>query len=254
MRIFLNCFVAFTFYLTVSLVAAELTGDDIVARVNELMNQPSMQATMRLTIITTSGATRTFEYASYSKDGGEKNLIRYLKPARTRGQAILMLNNADDIWAYFPRTRRVRKLATHAKKQKMDGSDFTYEDMGSGDAFINNFTAKRLKDDKMQDFDCYRVELTRKQGVDSHYSRIVMYVIKSNFVPVVIDYYDEKDPNRWLKRMVQSDIRMIDGIPTAFKIVMYNKQDNTQTTMELLDVKYNVSLDDAIFTERGLKQ
>ena len=189
-----------------------------------------------------------------TKDKGEKNLIRYINPARVKGQALLMLNNADDIWAFFPRTKRVRKLATHAKKQQMDGSDFTYEDMGGGNAFIDNFTTKRLKDDKMQDHDCYRIELTKKPDAESRYSRLIMYVIKSNCVPVVVDYYDEDDPSVWLKRLVQSDIREIDGVPTGMKMVMSNQQDHTETVMEMSDVKYNVELDDAMFSERGLKK
>ena len=42
-----------------------------------------------------------------------------------------MLNDGDDIWTYFPRTRRVRKLASHAKKQKVPGSDFSFGDFSS---------------------------------------------------------------------------------------------------------------------------
>ncbi len=249
------CILVLLFGLTISGVTAQdITSDKIIDKVNELMNQKSSVATMRMTIITSSGGTRTFEYDSWSKDAGDKNLMRYKKPARVRGQALLMLNNADDIWAYFPRTKRVRKLATHAKKQQMDGSDFTYEDMGGGDSFIKNFSTKRLKDDKMQDHDCYRIELNKKAGTDSRYSRIVMYVIKSNFVPVVIDYYDEDDRELWLKRLVQSDIRTIDGVPTGMKMVMYNQQDRTETSMEMVTVKYNVELDNAMFTERGLKK
>jgi len=177
-----------------------------------------------------------------------------LEPRRVKGQATLMLNNADDIWMYFPRTQRVRKLASHAKKQKMQGSDFSYEDMGSGDAFIKDFSPKRLKDEKMEGYDCYKLELTRKPDSDVSYSRLIMWVIKENFVPVVIDYYDEDDPTLQEKRLVESDIRVIDNIPTAMKVVMYNKNDNTQTELELLEVRYNVTLADSMFTERGLKK
>jgi outer membrane lipoprotein-sorting protein len=207
-----------------------------------------------MTIVTTSGNPRTFEYESWSKDRGEKNLIKYTSPSRVKGQATLMLNHADDIWVYFPRTQRVRKLATHAKKQKMEGSDFSYEDMGSGNAFIEDFTAKRLKDEKKEGSDCYRVEMMRKPESNLSYSRMIMWVSKKNFVPLVIDYYDEKDPQYHLKTLVQSDIEVIDGVPTARKIVMYNKVDNTQTGMTMQEVKYNIPLEDAMFTERGLKK
>jgi len=56
------------------------------------------------------------------------------------------------------------------------------------------------------------------------------------------------------KQLVQSDIRVIDDLPTAFKVVMYNKMDNTQTEVNVLDAKYNLDLDDNMFTERSLKK
>ena len=241
-------------FLAPVLFSRELTGEYIIQKVNELMNVQTSYGKAKMTIVTTSGQKRTFIYESWSKNKGEKNLVRYLEPRRVKGQAVLMLNHADDIWMYFPRTQRVRKLATHAKKQKMQGSDFSYEDMGSGDAFIEDFSPERLEDEKMEGHDCFKLELTRKQESDISYSRLIMWVIKENYYPIVIDYYDEDDPSLWEKRLVQSDIRVIDNIPTAMKIVMYNKQDNTQTEMELIEVKYNVKLDDSMFTERGLKK
>jgi len=232
----------------------QLTGAEIIGKVNNLLNVETSYGKSKMTIVTTSGSKRTFVFESWSKDRGEKNLVRYLEPRRVKGQATLMLNHADDIWMFFPRTQRVRKLATHAKKQKMEGSDFSYEDMGSGDAFIEDFIPKRLEDEEMAGHDCYKLELTRKPESDLSYSRLILWVIQENFYPIVIDYYDEKDPTYHLKRLVQSDIQMIDGIPSAMKAVMHNINDNTETEMELLEVKYNVKLTDDLFTERALKK
>ena len=232
----------------------ELTANDIIQKVNDQFNTETSYGKSKMTIVTTSGQKRTFVQESWSKDRGEKNLVRYLEPRRVKDQAVLMLNHADDIWMFFPRTQRVRKLATHAKKQKMQGSDFSYEDMGSGDAFVDDFTSKRLEDEQKEEQDCYKLELTRKQESGSSYSRLIMWIIKENFLPVVIDYYDDKDPTYLLKTMVASDFRVIDGIPTSMKVVMFNQNDNTQTEMELLEVKYNITLSDAMFTERSLKK
>jgi outer membrane lipoprotein-sorting protein len=232
----------------------ELTGEDIIQRVNDTVNVDTSYAKAKMTIVTTSGSKRTFVQESWSKDKGEKNMVRYLEPRRVKDQAVLMLNNADDIWMFFPRTQRVRKLATHAKKQKMQGSDFSYEDMGSGDAFIEDYVSKRLEDEEREGYDCYKLELTRKPESDLSYSRLIIWVIKENYVPIAIDYYDDKDPSRRVKRLVQSDIRVIDDIPTAMKSVMFDLNDNTQTELEMLEVKFNIPLDDNMFTERALKK
>ncbi len=240
--------------ITASFAAQELTGEQIIKKVNEQFNPETSYGKSKMTIVTSSGENRTFVSESWSKNKGEKNLVRYISPKRIKDQAILMLNNADDIWSFFPRTQRVRKLATHAKKQKMQGSDFSYEDMGSGDSFINDFTPKRLDDEEMEEQECFKLELTRKKDSDLSYSRLIMWIVKESFIPIVIDYYDENDPKLWLKRLVQSDIKIIDNIPTAMKSVMHNKLDKTQTEVELLEIQYNIKLDDKMFTERNLKK
>jgi len=241
--------------LMVQLISAQtMTGDKIIQKVNDVLNVESSYSKSEMTITTSSGKLRTFVSESWSMKNGEKNLVRYISPRRVKDQAILMLNNADDIWAYFPRTQRVRKLATHAKKQKMQGSDFSYEDMGSGDAFINDYTCKRLDDEEKNGQDCYTLEMVKKPESDISYSRLVMWVVKDNFVPVAIQYFEEDNPSRLKKELVSSDIRVIDGIPTAMEFVMYNRTDNTQTSMKILDVHYNIEISDSFFTERNLKK
>ena len=51
-----------------------------------------------------------------------------------------------------------------------------------------------------------------------------------------------------MKTLTQSDIRDIQGIPTAMKMVMTNEIDKSETQMEFLDVKYNLDIKDALFT------
>jgi len=145
-------------------------------------------------------------------------------------------------------------LATHAKKQKMEGSDFSYEDMGSGDTWLNEFKSVRLKDEKIEGTNCYKLELKKLPDSHSGYSRMIMWIDKSNFLAVQIDYFDDDDPGLHLKRLVLSDVKDIEGIPTSTKMTMVNIQDNTQTTMEYLEITYGVKLPDDMFTERGMKK
>ena len=243
--------VAFAVMLSSAAFSNELTGVEIVQKVTDVMNQATCRGKMKMTIVTTSGDERTFTYDSFSADKGEKNVIIYTSPKRVKGQAMLLLNNADDIWSYFPRTDRVRKLATHAKRQKMQGSDFTYEDFGAGNTFITDFDAKRLEDEKMEGYDCFRVELTGNEKGSSKYARIVMWVIKDNFVPVVVDYYDRDDPEICEKRLTQSDIKNIDEIPTATKLTMHNNLDDSNTRLEIVECEYNIEIDNFRFTQRG---
>lgn len=232
----------------------ELTADSILHIMTETMNPDQAQGKMTMTIITTSGDERTFLYETYSKNQGEKSLMKYLEPSRVKGQTILMLNDADDIWTYFPRTKRIRKLATHAKKQKLEGSDFSYEDMGASNTFIEEYQSVRHKDEKKEGRQCYKLELTRKPESDAGYSRVVMWVDQEYMTPLVVDYYHDDDPELWEKQLVCAEVQLIDDIYTPMTCIMYNKLDATETSMEIVEIRYDIDLPDELFTEMGMQQ
>lgn len=238
----------------IQLHAQEITADEIIYTMTETMNSDQAQGKMKMTIITTSGQERTFEYETFSKNKGEKSLMKYTYPQRVKGQTILMLNDADDIWTYFPKTKRIRKLATHAKRQKLEGSDFSYEDMGASNTFIEEYDAVRHKDEKKQGRQCYKLELTRRLESSASYSRLVIWVDREYFVPLVIDYFHDDDPRLWEKQLILSEIQLIDGIYTPMKVVMYNKLDATHTSMEITEITYQVDLPDELFTEMGMQK
>ncbi|MEJ2354751.1 MAG: outer membrane lipoprotein-sorting protein [candidate division WOR-3 bacterium] len=248
----------FVFIVCFSLLAEGtgqgITAEEIIKTMTETLNPEQSEAVVEMTITTSGGQERTFVYKAYSKNSGEKNLMKYLEPGRVKNQAILMLNNADDIWMYFPGTNRVRKLATHAKRQKVQSSDFSYEDLGSSNEFIENYNSVLLGEEEKEGELCYKLELTRKEDSDAGYSRLIVWVEKENYVPLVIDYYHEKDPELLEKELILSDIEMIDDIPTPMKMLMYNKLDNTKTVMEFKELIYDVDLPDNLFTEMGMKK
>jgi outer membrane lipoprotein-sorting protein len=220
----------------------------------ETLNPEQSEAVMEMTIITSGGQERTFVYKSYSKNKGEKSLMKYLEPGRVKNQTVLMLNNSDDIWTYFPKTKRVRKLATHAKRQKVQGSDFSYEDLGSSNEFLDDYNSVLLGEEEKNGKLCYKLELAKKEGSDVGYSRLIMWAEKKKYVPVVIAYYHEKDRDLLEKELVLSDVKVIDEIPTPMKMVMYNKLDNTKTSMGFRELTYDVDLPDNLFTEMGMKK
>ena len=252
--VLLCVFLALSHHTAQLFAQEDLTADMILVTLTETMNPEQSKGIMSMTIVTSTGQERTFEYETFSKNKGEKSLMKYLKPQRVKGQTILMLNDASDIWTYFPRTKRIRKLATHAKKQKVEGSDFSYEDMGASNTFIEEYKAVRLKDEKKEGQQCYKLELTRKPESTAGYSRLIIWVDIEQFVPLVIDYYHDDDPELWEKQLICSNIQLIDDIYTPTKCIMYNKLDNTQTSMEIIEAHYDVELTDDLFTEMGMQQ
>ncbi len=172
------------------LAAPEIpSGEELLDAVIDAMSPAAATSVVRQTIETSTGQTRTFEYDSYADAAGEKSLMRYQSPSRVKGNAILTTDYADQIWMYFKRTNRVRKLASHARKQKFEGSDFTYEDMAGGDVWRTDYVPTNGGEVQIRDTDCYQLVLTAKSD-DKSYSRMVTTVRKSDLYPVQIDYYD----------------------------------------------------------------
>ncbi|MFB0516835.1 MAG: outer membrane lipoprotein-sorting protein [Candidatus Neomarinimicrobiota bacterium] len=227
------------------------TGMEVLDHMTEVLTPVNSSGIMRQTITTSTGQKRTFELESFSANKGEKSLMRYQKPASVRGQAFLMLNNADDIWTYFPRTNRVRKLASHAKKQKVQGSDFTYEDMGSGDSWKKEYNPVNLGEEKYEGQKCWKLQCTAVPEEEPSYSQIMIWVQQDNYHPLRIDYYEEDE---LLKSLYMYDIQEVDGYPTATRMIMRNHQEATETSMEIISVSYSWEPPAGFFSERNLKK
>lgn len=240
-----------TLFLIISLFAAEPTGEEILDKIIKHMNPENAKGIMEQTIITTTGEKRTFRYETYMANSGEKSLMRYLEPSRVKGNALLMTNYSDNIWMYNRRTGRVRKLASSAKNQKFEGSDFTYADMGSGDSWKNEYTPILQGIGKIGGTKCHRLELQSLSGGNS-YSKMVCYVRIDDYFPVRIDYYNQNGV--FCKSLYLENIQTIEGVLTPLMMTMRNHLEKTETVMEYRDITYDVEFDKFFFTERNLKK
>lgn len=239
------------FLLMTIIYAQEINPDTLLDQTIDVMNPEKSRATLIQTIETTSGETRTLKYESYSAEGNKYTLMRYKEPARVRGNAMMMKDFADDIWMYNRRTRRVRKLASHAKRQNFEGSDFTYEDMGTGDSWKEDYKPVEVNREKIRNTDCYELRCLPMQNADVAYSKLILWVRTSDFYPLKIEYYQD---GKLLKILSLQNIQNIEGRPTALRMEMKNVQENSQTIMEYQDITYDVNFDKDFFNERRLRR
>jgi hypothetical protein len=228
------------------------TGQELIEKMTEIMTQENSTAIMTQTITTSSGKQRTFEFEMFTTNEGEKTLMRYLKPSAARGQAFLMLNNADDIWTYFPRTKRVRKLSSSSKNQKVQGSDFSFEDMGSGDSWTKEYNSNNLGSEKYEKTECWKLESIGIPEQNPPYPKMEILIRKSDFYPIKIDYFDDNDFVE--KTLLMGNIKEIEGVPTAMQMIMKNHSEGTETTMQTLSTTYSWEPPENFFSERTLKK
>lgn len=222
--------------------------EEIIDNVEKLFDVETSSSVVKQTITTTRGQEREFKILMQSKDGVEKQYMEYLEPARVEGVKFLYLDDGDEIWTYFPRTGRTRKLAEHRKKRKVMGSEFTYEDMAMGD-FKEKYTYELLREEEYEDQYCWVIKLVPTEKGPS-YSKELMWARKNDYYPVKIEFYQEED--ELLKTMTQSQIKGVEGVPTAFKMVMETEETGAKTIIEILSIEYGVELPDLIFTTEYL--
>ncbi len=229
--------------------AQDYTVDQILDKVKQNEKIQSSVSKGSQVITTSNGKQRTLEMTSYSKDFGESQLSVYTAPARVAGDKILMLNNGDDIWFYTPKTDRVRHIASSAKKQKVQGSDFSYEDMELWDYRVD-FKSKLEGSEKVNGINCYKIEMIPTES-GPHYSKMIAWIDKDKFVPLQYDYFEDGEA---IKRLSLENLKLIENHWLPMKYTMKSLVGSGFTTIESTEMKINVELEDNMFTTNYLKQ
>ena len=223
------------------------SADEIIAKADAAATADTAHTVMTQTIQTTGGNARTFTIESWALDGDDKSLMRYLEPAPSRGIGMLSLDGGDNIWAYFPDSDDLRKIASSAKNSSMEGSDFSYEDM-TGATFAEKYAAGEVVEESVGDHACYRVTLTPTGK--SAYSKVVAWIDTTSYVLHQSHYFDKKD--RHTKTLVMAGWSQISGVWTPGTMVMTNVKRNSSTTIEMVSVEYGVEIDERTFTTETL--
>lgn len=228
-----------------------ITVDEIIDKMKQNETPVTSKNVVTQTIVKSNGSKSVSVIDGFAADSGKKNISIYKTPARIKGMKILMLNDGDDIWFYSPRTGRVRKIASGQKKQSVNGSDFSYEDMSAKD-YRKDYTIKLNKEDKIGNIDCYKLTMIPKENSDVSYSKVEIWVDKAKFVGLKSYFYDE-DGELW-KKMTMSGIEKISGYWTPSQIKMENVLRGSSTMIQMKDIQYNIKVDESMFSERYLKQ
>ncbi len=239
----------FLIIFSTSVFGQNLNVDQVLDKVKKNENIKSSRGTAKQVITTSKGKQRTLEMKSYSKDFGASQLSIYTAPARVAGDKILMLNDGDDIWFYTPKTDRVRHIASSAKKQKVQGSNFSYEDMEMWNYKVD-FKSKMLGNEKVHSTNCYKIELI-PTSTGPHYSKMIAWIDKEKFVVRQFEYYEEGEA---IKILHLENIKQIDQHWIPMKYTMKSLTDNGFTVVENMKMEINVDLKDNMFTTNYLKQ
>ncbi len=236
-----------------SILAEDLTGKDILKKVDEILSSNSRDSEIKMTVINEDGQKRERTIQIMTK--GDNGLVKFLAPADVEGTALLARKEKgeDNMWLYLPALGNVRKIASHMRNGSFMGTDFTYQDinMVGGEKYENDYTSELIGSEEINGDDCYLLD-TVPTNADIDYSHVKMWIRKADYMPIKLEFYDAD--GELLKVMTNSDIKDVDGHLTPSIIEMKNVQENTRTVLELKNIKYDVKIPDNIFTTRYLEK
>lgn len=247
----------------VSVANAELSVEEIVNRSNQTVYYQGQdgRAQVKMTITDNQGRTRkrsmtilrldepktdAIEGNAYS--GGQKFYVYFKRPADVSKMAFLVwkhLEQDDDRWLYLPALDLVKRIAASDKRTSFVGSDFFYEDV----------SGRRLSEDKhelVETTDNYYIVKNTPINPDLvEFAYYKMYIHKASFIPVQVEYFDDKDIKYREAKALAVDT--IQGFPTVTKASMANLRTGSKTVMEYRKVEYDIGLEDELFSERFLR-
>ncbi len=238
--------------------------DDIIHHTNYTSYYQGQdgKAKVKMTINDAQNRTRTREFVILRKDvptsddvdsrayeGEQKLYVYFNRPADVNKMVFMVLKKItadDDRWLYLPALDLVKRIAASDKRTSFVGSDFLYEDV-SGRSLSADKHVLMGTDDNY-----YIIENTPINADDVEFSKYIMYIHKSTFLPILTEYYDKQGEK--YKTYTALAVETIDGYPTITKSEAKNLKTGGNTVMEYSKVKYNVGLPDNIFSERFLRK
>jgi hypothetical protein len=222
-----------------------------------LYSGKDFKARVMMKLVSKGGQERVREMAmlrkNYGDAGGEQKYFMYFyQPADVKDMTFMVHKHPGrdaDRWLFVPAISMVRRIAARDKSSSFVGSDFTYEDISGRN--LDDDSHSVVKEEKIGARDCTVIKSEPKAG-DVDYSYKLSWIDKANFLPLKEEYYDKRGE---LARVFTADeIKEVKGHPTVTKRTMKNIQSGHMTEVTFLKADYNVGMEDALFSERYLKQ
>ena len=224
---------------------AELSGDQIIAKMEEATQINDGRYLIDLTAVRPGKEVRTSRMQVYVKDAA-KVLARTLAPAQEKGQGYLKLG--EDEWLYLPNANKSIRISG---SQSVQGSDVQADDILKvklGPDYAATLSGREVQDGQ----ELYRLELKAKRsGVI--YSKLIYWIRTMDLLPLKTEYYALS--GKLLKTTIYSQIKNLGGRmrPTIWEVTSESRKGN-KTVVTFWEAEYHVDYPDSMFTRMYLEK
>jgi outer membrane lipoprotein-sorting protein len=154
----------------------------------------------------------------------------------------------DEQYVYYPAQNKINRIVSKSNKNEYFlGTDFTYSDLEG--KYRKDASYKKLQDEKVGKHDSFVIEATPKK--DSSYSKTIIYIRKSDFIPLKVKFYD-KD-GKYFKQYTVKKIKKIDGRKVISISKILNKKSKHATILKLNNLNFKAEISDSEFNKENLR-
>jgi len=262
-----NILLIFVLIFSFSSGVSAISGREVMEKVNEGEGVESTHALLGMDLIDVDGNLKSRTLEIWSITRGEADLMNmvmeFRAPASVAGTRFLMVENKDrddDQHIYLPSLGRVRRISSSQEDSTFMGSDFTYSDMSQlQSSDIDDDNHKLLREETLDDYECYVVESTPKNIEHSNYGRRNQWISKKHLMPIKVEIYNKTGELEKVLTVKQNIARIdghwtpfwgkIENIETGHSTVLYVKQSDSGAAF----IEYNKKINPNRFTPNFLK-
>ncbi|MBW2637276.1 MAG: outer membrane lipoprotein-sorting protein [Deltaproteobacteria bacterium] len=180
------------------------------------------------------------------KNDEDKILISFIRPTKIKLLTHSHTGQDDDQWLRLT-SGKIKRIASSDKGKAFVNSHFYYEDLGSRN--IDEYNYKLLGEGKAVGEDCYKVEAIKKEGTKV-YDKLILYVRKSDYFAVRIDFYRKGKFHKYLEN---HEIKKVKDILTPFNTVMALANGKGKTELKIEKLEYNKKMTSSTFNKEALR-
>lgn len=231
------------------LLAQQPNADELVRRSDDAVRGKTEVGNVIMTV-STPDWQRTLELRYWAVNPDE-TFIRVIGPAKEAGTGTLRLGS--NMWNYLPSVERTIKIPPSLMLESWMGSDFTNDDLVRESSLVKDYEHRMDGETKEGGDACYRIIATAKPEAPVVWTRIVLYVRKSDSIPRREEYYDSK--GKVQKVLTFDDIRETGGklYPMRWKMVSVNKTGH-ETLLQFIKLTLDRPIPNSVFTQENLRQ
>ena len=245
--------------LSMGAEAQELSGKDIAELVDQAdSGWQDEESKALMTLYAANGRSVSRRLRSRSLEvanDGNRNLVIFDQPLDVKGTVFLTHTHDagnDDQWLFLPAIKRIKRIASSNRSGPFMGSEFAYEDISSEEVSKYSY-------DGLHSGLCSGQQITAEQAVEeqgasssaglqcyiynrypvdksSGYTRQIMYVDKTHYRIMRVDYFDRK--NSLQKTLKRDQYLQVGKFWRAKHWVMQNHLNNKKTIVEWGDWQF----------------